>query len=141
MELNTYKIFNIAAPSLLTKTLINLANIHFEKGFNEKGFEYLAKAISSSSVPEQFNTAFSALIRTIRNMIVHNEWEKLDSIGSIDSSGIIMEENFVNFLKAIHEYTLYKITSKKPHKRNFEEIKQKLSPMLHEALDKLIEVR
>jgi len=135
------KIFNTAAPQLAIQTLINLATIYFEKEFSEKGFEYLAKAISASSSSEQFNIAFSALTRTIRNMIVRNDWEKLESIGSIYTSGIITEEGFINFIKAIHEYTLYKKTSKRLHKKNFEGIKQKLSPILRKILDELIEVR
>jgi tetratricopeptide (TPR) repeat protein len=134
------KIFNIATPQLAIQTLINIATIYFEKEFSEKGFEYLAKAISLSP-SGQFNIAFSALMKTIRNMMVNNDWEKLESIGSIYTSGIITEEDFVNFIKAIHEYTLYKQTSKKTNKKIFEEIKHKLGPVLRKTLDELIEVR
>jgi len=133
------KIFNIAAPQLIVQTLNNLATIYFKKGCHEQGFEFLARAASSSLSPEQFNTAFSALLRTVRNIIAHDNWENLKSINSMYSSQIIADENFVKFIKAIHEYALYKVTSNESHKRNYEEIKQKLVPSLCEILNELIE--
>lgn len=133
------EIFNIAAPSLITKTLNNIATLYFEKGNNEKGFEYLAKAISSSTSSEQFNASFSILLRIIRNMIVHNDWEKLQSINCMYNSGIIKERSFVNFLKIFYEYRLYKITSEEQHKTKFENLKEKLEPDLLQLIHEILE--
>ena len=134
------KIFmEIKSSSLVIQTLINIASIHFEKGFPEDGFKYLGMAISGATSSDEFNKAFSAFLRTLRNLIARNDWRKIEAIDVIYRSKILKDVNLVNFLKAIREYALWKETSKPKHKRNYKKIKQELPRDARTLLKDLIE--
>jgi len=120
------KIFMEIKNSQVIRTLINIATIHIERGLPEDGFKYLGMAISGASSPDEFNKAFSALLRTLRNMIMCEDWGKIKTISIICTSRIIKEENIVKFLTAIKDYALWIETSEPKHKRNYDKIKQEL---------------
>jgi tetratricopeptide (TPR) repeat protein len=132
-------IFDIAAPRFIVQTLNNLATIYFKKESHEKGFEYLARAISSSSSIEQLNTVIFPFLQTVREMIIHNEWENLRKIHSTYTSGIITDEIWLNFFKAIHEYAIYRKTGDDSHKKSYKSAQQKLNPAFNKLLDELLE--
>ena len=131
----------INSLSLVIQTLINIASIHFEKGFPVDGFKYLGMAISEAPSPDERNKAFSALLGTLRNLIAHNEWEKIEAINVMYSTNILKveDENLVNFLKALREYALWMRTSESEHERNYKEIKQGLPEDFRTFLKDLIE--
>ena len=131
----------INSLSLVIQTLINIASIHFEKGFPVDGFKYLGMAISGAPSPDERNKAFSALLGTLRNLIAHNEWEKIEAINVMYSTNILKveDENLVNFLKALREYALWMRTSESEHERNYKEIKQGLPEDFRTFLKDLIE--
>jgi tetratricopeptide (TPR) repeat protein len=132
-------IVDIAAPQLRVQTLNDLATIYFKKESHKKGFEYLARAISSSSSIEQLNTVLVPFLRTVREMIVHNEWESLEQIHSTYTSGIITDEIWFNFFKAIHEYAIYGKTGDESHKKSYKSARQKLNPAFNKLLCELLE--
>ena len=136
------KIFmEINSLSLVIQALINIASIHFEKGFPVDGFKYLGMAISGAPSPDERNKAFSALLGTLKNLIAHNEWEKIEAINVMYSANILRveDENLVNFLKALREYALWMRTSESEHERNYKEIKQGLPEDFRTFLKDLIE--
>ena len=131
----------INSLSLVIQALINIASIHFEKGFPVDGFKYLGMAISEAPSPTKFSKAFSALLGTLKNLIAHNEWEKIEAINVMYSTRILRveDENLVNFLKALREYALWMRTSESEHERNYKEIKQGLPEDFRTFLKDLIE--
>jgi len=136
------KIFmEINSLSLVIQALINIASIHFEKGFPVDGFKYLGMAISGAPSPDERNKAFSAFLGTLKNLIAHNEWEKIEAINVMYSTRILKveDENVVNFLKALREYALWMRTSESEHERNYKEIIQGLSEDFRTFLKDLIE--
>ena len=138
------KIFmEINSLSLVIQALINIASIHFEKGFPVDGFKYLGMAISGAPSPDERNKAFSALLGTLKNLIAHNEWEKIEAINVMYSTRILRvrveDENLVNFLKALREYALWMRTSESEHERNYKEIIQGLPEDFRTFLKDLIE--
>jgi len=135
------EIFNIAAPGWSVQILNNIATIYFKKQNYEIGFENLARAISSSSSLEQFNKVLSLFLRTVRELIIHNEWENLDKIHSTYTSGIITDKIWLNFFMAIHEYAIYRKTNDASHKKDYKAARQKLNPNLKKLLDELLEVK
>jgi len=130
----------INSLSLVIQALINIASIHFEKGFPVDGFKYLGMAISEAPSPTKFSKAFSALLGTLKNLIAHNEWEKIEAINVMCANILRVEdENLVNFLKALREYALWMRTSESEHERNYKEIKQGLPEDFRTFLKDLIE--
>lgn len=135
------EIFKFAAPLSIVQTLNNVATIYFKKQNYEIGFEYLARAVSSSSSLEQINNVLSLLLRIVRELIIDNAWGNLEKIHATYTSGLIKDENWLNFFMAIYEYATYKKTSDTSHNENYKAVRQKLNPSLMKLLDKILEVR
>lgn len=135
------EIFKFAAPLSIVQTLNNVATIYFKKQNYEIGFEYLARAVSSSSSLEQINNVLPLLLRIVRELIIDNAWGNLEKIHSTYTSALIKDETWLNFFMAIYEYARYKKTSDTSHNENYKAVRQKLNPSLMKLLDKILEVR
>ena len=135
------KIFAIVSPPLTIQTINNIAIIYFQKQMFEKGFEYLARSMSFSYSIEQFNSALFAIRSIVRDLIMHNDWENLEKIHSTYVSGIILDNIWLSFFKAIHEYAKYKKTGDESYQNNYKSSRQKLNPNLKKLLDELLDIR
>jgi len=134
------EICKIAAPGLVVQMLNNIANIYFEKQDFEKGFEYKALAILKASV-EQIKIVLSSLERIIREMIKNSKWEDLEKIHSTYNSGIITDNNWINFFTVVHDYAVYKKTKSESDKKKYSSSRKKLKPELKKFLDEIFKVK
>jgi len=125
----------------VAKTLSNIALTYFKTLDYEKGFEFLAKGISSSSSLEEFNNIIHLLLRTIRRMVISNEWENLEKISVVYTSGIIADKILLNFFTSIYEYAMYRNTGDESHKKKYEAAGQELDFAYAKLLDELLEVK
>ncbi|HII05798.1 MAG TPA: tetratricopeptide repeat protein [Methanotrichaceae archaeon] len=135
------EIFKISAPQYAVKTLNNISNIYFEQRDYEKGFEYLGRGVSSSTSLEQINNVLFNIWQKVKEMINKNDWENLEKVNCTYTTGVITDETWVNFFKAIHEYAIYKEKCDDFHRKIYEDARNQLNNEFRKLLNELLEVK
>ncbi len=133
------EVFREAAPQSVSIVLTDIALIHLKDENPEKGFEFLARALSTSQATEQFNEAFRVMLATLTAMVSDNDWAELAKIDVMYRSGIIKDNSFIDFFTCIHELAMFHETDDMKHKKAYKSAWQKLDPRLREILAKLLE--
>lgn len=133
------EIFTDAAPQSVPIVLTDIALIHLKDENPEKGFEFLARALSTSQETEQFNEAFRVMLTALTGMISDTNWAGLVKIDVMYRSGIIEDKSFIDFFTCIHELAMFHETDDMKHKEAYKSTWQELAPTLKEILTSLLE--
>ena len=114
-----------------------VASLYFEKEDYESAFKNLAIALSI--LPEPHVISLALLNQILTKLFEEYDWNTLKNIEIMYNSGIIENEMMINFLSAIHEYSLIQV-GEINSMANYNKLCNKLDSQYKIILNTLLEV-